>query len=356
MNVRLTPALLILKLLLASCALAQTPPPAAAPTAFSASPAEARATSALPVIAVQGNRFVNPKGETVIFRGLALSDPAELLRKGQWGRRYFEKAKEWNANVVRIPVHPSDWRGLGEEKYLKMLDDAVQWSGELGMHVIIDWHTIGNLLTGVFHRPIYLTSRDETFRFWYAIAQRYKANPTVAMYELYNEPTNVDGQMGPMPWGDYRILIEQLTFMVQTINPRAIVLVAGFNWGYDLSQVRYDPVQAKNVAYVTHPYPQKREEIQEASWERDWGFVAAKYPVVATEFGFMAAGDRGAHRPVIADEKYGEAIIAFFEKRGISWTPWVFDAEWSPMLIDDWNYTPTRQGKFFQEKLRQLNK
>ena len=41
---------------------------------------------------------------------------------------------------------------------------------------------------------------------------------------------------------------------------------------------------------------------------------------------------------------------------GISWTPWVFDAEWWPNLIEDWNYTPTRQGKFVKEKLRQLNK
>jgi hypothetical protein len=120
--------------------------------------------------------------------------------------------------------------------------------------------------------------------------------------------------------------------------------------------VRYDPVKAPNVAYVTHPYPQKRRENWEAGWERDWGHVAQKYPIVATEFGFMQEGERGAHVPVIGDETYGEAIIAFFEKRGISWAPWVFDAEWTPNLIADWNYAPTRQGKFFSEKLRQLNK
>jgi len=348
-----TPRFGVLNLLLATFALAQTP---AAPVPFSAPPAETKAVASLPVIAVRGNHFVNPAGETVIFRGLAMSDPAELSKKGQWARRYFEEAKKWNANVVRIPVHPADWRRLGEAAYLKMLDEAVQWSGELGMHVIIDWHTIGNMLTGVYHLPMYVTSRDETFRFWYTIAERYKNNSTVALYELYNEPTNRDGNMGPMPWGEYRKLIEDLTFMIQSINPRAIVLVAGFNWGYDLSQVRYDPVRAQNVAYVTHPYPQKRRENWETNWQLDWGSVAEKYPIVATEFGFTGEHDRGAHVPVIGDEKYGEAIIAFFEKRGISWTPWVFDAEWAPPLIDDWNYTPTKQGAFFREKLRQLNK
>src|SRR5688572_33138652 len=115
-----------------------------APRTFSSTPAGTKATAKLPLIAVQGNRFVNPAGETVVFRGLALADPAALLDRGQWGRRYFEEARKWKANVVRIPVHPTDWRRLGEAAYLKMLDDAVQWSGELGMYVIIDWHTIGN--------------------------------------------------------------------------------------------------------------------------------------------------------------------------------------------------------------------
>lgn len=327
-----------------------------APRPFSAPPPETKAAAPLPVIAVKGNKFVKPDGSTLVFRGLALSDPAALKDRGQWSRRYFEEAKKWNANVVRIPVHPRDWRRLGQQEYLKMVDEAVQWSGELGMYVIIDWHTIGNLLTGVYHLPMYETTRDETFRFWYTIAQRYKNNPVVAMYELYNEPTNVDGAMGPMPWDEYRKLVEDLTSMIQRINPRAIVLVAGYDWGYDLSPVRYEPIRASNVAYVTHPYPQKRRDNWEVQWERDWGFVAARYPIVATEFGFMDEKGRGAHVPVIGDEKYGEAIIAFFEKRGISWTPWVFDAEWSPQLIDDWNFTPTRQGVFFREKMQQLNK
>lgn len=350
MNPALAPKLCALSVLLLTAASGQAPLP------FHAAAAETKATAALPLISVQGNRFVDPQGNTVVFRGLALSDPAALVKKGQWGRRYFEEARKWRANVVRIPVHPAEWRRVGEQDYLKMLDDAVQWSAELGMYVIIDWHTIGNMLTGVYHRPSYITSRDETFRFWYAIAERYKNNATVAMYELYNEPTNRDGLMGPMPWGEYRKLIEDLTSMVQAINPRAIVLVAGYNFAYDLSQVRYDPVKAPNVAYVTHPYPQKRRDNWETNWQRDWGHVAEKYPLVATEFGFMQETDRGAHVPVIGDETYGEAIIAFFEQRGISWTPWVFDVEWTPNLLDDWNYTPSRQGRFFRAKMEQLNR
>lgn len=79
-------SLVVFLSLFTSAVLAQTP---AAPVPFSAPPAGAKSAATLPVIIVQGNRFVNPAGETFIFRGLALSDPAALLERGQWSRRYF---------------------------------------------------------------------------------------------------------------------------------------------------------------------------------------------------------------------------------------------------------------------------
>ncbi len=331
---------------LVSSALAQT---------FGEGPLAADTTAHLPPIAVDGNRFVNPEGETVVFRGLALSDPHALLERGQWGRGYFEAARSWNANLVRIPVHPASWRELGSRQYLELLDNAIQWAGELGLYVIIDWHTIGNPLTDVYHRDNYITDRGETFRFWYTIASRYGRNPTVAFYELFNEPTNRGGQMGRLPWAQYRAYIEELIYMLRQIDPDCIPLVAGFNWAYELRNAKEDPLPFAGVAYVSHPYPQKRNPPWEQQWLADWGHMASEYPVFCTEFGFMSEDGPGAHIPVIGDETYGEALVAFMEARGISWTPWVFDAQWSPQLIEDWDFTPTRQGRFFREKMQQLN-
>ena len=307
-------------------------------------------------ISVDGNRFVNEEGETVVFRGVSASDPYSLEERGLWGRAYFEEIRKWNANVVRIPVHPANWREKGDDAFLAMLDQAVQWSAELGMYVIIDWHSIGNPLTDVYHRKDYITDRGETMSFWYAVAQRYRDNNAVACYELWNEPTNRDGRMGPLPWSEYKAYMEEIISLIRHNDPTAIPLVAGFSFGYDLTSVRNDPIDFEGVAYCSHPYPQKREAPWEGQWQTDWGFVAEDYPMICTEFGFMDADGPGAHRPVIADEVYGEAIIKFFEERGISWTAWVFDARWSPQLLDDWDYTPSRQGRFFKKKLEELNK
>lgn len=192
----------------------------------------------LPFIRVAGNHFVDENGKVFIFRGVSFSDPDRLERMGHWNKAYFEVARNWNANVVRFPVHPRAWRERGEEEYLKLLDQGIQWAAELRLYVIIDWHSIGNLRTELFQHPMYNTTKTETLRFWKTIAQRYA---------------------------------------------------------------------------------------------------------------------RGAHIPVIGDESYGEAIIGYFNKKGISWTAWVFDPVWSPQLIENWDFEPSQQGGFFKAKLEQLN-
>ena len=322
---------------------------------FSDAPETAEMDSMLPQINVEGNHFVNDKGETVIFRGVDLPDPFHLKEKHHWKKSYFEAIKEWHANVVRIPVHPRIWRKQGIEKTMRILDQGVEWAQELGMYVIIDWHTIGNPITGVPHRPEYLTTREETFYFWYLIANRYKGNSTVLCYELYNEPTNCFETMGKMPWSEYKAYIEDLIYMIYHIDDTAIPLVAGFDWAYDLSHVATDPIGYPGVAYSIHPYPQKRKQPWPEQWEKDWGFVAQKYPMIATEFGFMGEEEPGSHNPVISDENYGEQIIDFMEERGISWTPWVFDPEWPPRLIENWKYEPSRQGRFFKKVMQEKN-
>jgi hypothetical protein len=323
---------------------------------IAARPAAGQPDSApLPFLHVEGNRIVDEAGNAVVLRGVSFSDPDRLEKLGHWDRGYFEAAKSWGANVVRFPIHPSAWRERGEDGYLRLLDEGIAWASELEMYVIVDWHSIGNLQTEVFQHPMYNTTKAETFRFWKAIAERYAGNPVIAFYELFNEPTSYRGTLGRLTWEQHRALMEELIFLVYAHDETVIPLVGGLDWAYDLSGVREDPVRFPGVAYVAHPYPQKRTPPWEPKWEENFGFVAERYPVVATELGFMSADGRGAHIPVIGDETYGEALIGYFEEKGISWTAWVFDPEWSPQLIEDWDFEPTQQGRFFRDRLTELN-
>ena len=126
----------------------------------------------LPQITVKGNHFVDPSGNTILFRGLSIADPDKIDGQGHWNRELFTKVKEIGTRMVRIPVHPVAWRERTPVEYLKLLDQAVEWCTDLDMYVDIDWHSIGNLATGVFQDPMYDTSLQETYNFWRTMARR----------------------------------------------------------------------------------------------------------------------------------------------------------------------------------------
>lgn len=307
----------------------------------------------LDLVQVAGNKFVTAKGDILLFTGLDASDPFKLKKDGHWNKAYFQEIKNWGANIVRLPVHPLHWRGVGKTEYAKLLDQGVQWAKEVGLYVIIDWHSIGNLRSELFQDPMYETTRKEIFEFWQLMALQYKDNTTVAFFELFNEPTTHHGKLGTCTWAQWKELMEELIIIIRAHNAKAIPLVAGFNWAYDLTEVATNPIQADSIAYVSHPYPMKREKPWEEQWTKDWGYVAKKYPLFLTEIGFCGANERGAHIPVISDESYGDAITSYCNQQGISYSVWVFDPQWAPMLIEDWKFTPTRQGRYFKKALQQ---
>jgi endoglucanase len=301
----------------------------------------------LPLISVKGNRFADPEGKPVLFRGVNIADPDKLESQGHWNRELFVKVKETGATVVRIPVHPVAWRGRGTANYLALLDQAVQWSTDLGLYVDIDWHSIGNLKQGLFQDPMYETSLPETLNFWRVMAAHFNGNHTVAFFELFNEPTIYSGKLGSMSWDEWRQINEDMITVIRGYDRETIPLVAGLDWAYDLTPLRINPVRAERIGYVTHPYPNKRTQPWPPKWEEDFGFAADQYPMIATEIGFNS--EFGSKED---NDKYATEITSYLESRGISWTAWCFDPEWGPTMISSWEpFALTAEGKFFTDEM-----
>ena len=304
----------------------------------------------LPRVSVKGNQFI-ANNQLMVFQGVSTSDPEKLSRANHWNKEYFEAIKSWNADLVRFPVHPAAWRRLGQEKYTQLLDEGIKIAGDLGMYVIIDWHSIGNLKTEKYQNDSYNTTQKETMEFWDLMSKRYGQNTTVAFFELFNEPTTMGGKLGECSWSEWKALNEQMINIIRKNKAPTVPLVAGFNWAYDLVPIANEPVNAEGIGYVSHPYPMKRPKPWEDKWTADWGFASKKYPVILTEIGFCGEGERGAHVPVISDESYGDAITSYTKQNNISYVVWVFDPQWAPMLLEDWQYTPTRQGRYFKKAM-----
>jgi len=350
---RITTGLFVIVILCSLGALAQTAPSATQNRkvsdwwhgAYLTRPLNSPDGKKLPLISVSGNRFVDAAGKPILFRGVNIADPDKIESQGHWSKDFFVKVKETGATVVRIPVHPAAWRGRGAKNYLALLDQAVQWSTDLGMYVDIDWHSIGNLKQGLFQDPMYETSLPETFNFWRTMAAHFKGNHTVAFFELFNEPTIYRGQLGNMTWDEWRQINEDMIALIRAYNQETIPLVAVLDWAYDLSPLRDSPIRAEHIGYVTHPYPNKRSQPWPPKWEEDFGFASANYPIIATELGFSS--EYGSKDET---EKYGTQIIDYLESKNISWTVWCFDPEWGQRMISSWDtFALTGEGKFFTD-------
>jgi aryl-phospho-beta-D-glucosidase BglC (GH1 family) len=123
------------------------------------------------------------------------------------------------ATVIRV----QSTRGVeGEGDEARLLDQAVMWASELGIYLIVEWHSMGNLEMGLLQHPMHETTKQGTFEFWRAIAHRYAGVPTIAFYEIFNEPTLFDGTLGKMTWGEWKRINEQVIDLIRAHGAKAI--------------------------------------------------------------------------------------------------------------------------------------
>ena len=307
-------------------------------------------------ISVKGNKFVDEQGSHVLFKGVAIADPSKILGDGHWDRKHFHAIKKWGANIIRIPVHPGNFRKLGEEKYLRLLDQAIQWCEEYRMYAIIDWHSTGNLKEQKFEAHHHITSMKETLAFWDLVSSRYADNPTVAFYEVFNEPAaNVREypELGDCTWAQWKLMVEKIIDAIRANDKQTVTLVGGFDWAYDLRDAADSPIAREGVAYVAHPYPGKSKPPREPHWEEHFGFLASRFPIFATEMGYY---NKGEVEHFVDDGSFRDGILKYLDQKKISWCAWTFDPDWSPALIDSYDYAPTDSGRFFKNAMSRGSK
>ena len=138
--------------------------------------------------------------------------------------------------------------------------------------------------------------------------------------------------------------------VIRGYDAETTVLVGGFDWAYDLTPVHENPIAAQNIGYTVHPYPNKVTQPWKPKWERDWGFVAATYPVFATEFGTDVRGNQTIDFD--DPEFYGNQILSYLEEQDMGWCIWVYDPTWGGAKIKSWNYEPTEGMKYWSAGMK----
>ena len=260
---------------------------------------------------------------------------------------------------------PYQKKGEGGMAYRKLVDAAVEAASARGAYVALDLHVFGAPLA-------------KHVEFWKDAALRYKNHPGV-LYELFNEPHSISWKIwrdggklkGPDNKstdvgakennedddGEVSTGMQALLDAVRATGARNIVIAGGLDWGYDLSGVACefalkDHDSGLGIVYSSHIYP----------WKKDWQGktldAAAKYPVFIGEvgtppdwksFSFIPESQRTED---LSKTDWARDMLGLIQKHKLNWTGFSFHPKCGPMVIQDWDYTPTPYwGVFVKEAL-----
>jgi endoglucanase len=141
----------------------------------------------------------------------------------------------------------------------RMIDNLLSWCKANNMYVVLDLHAApggqgtDKNIADIFYEnnlwqfPVF---QDVTTRLWERIAQRYKSEPAIAMYDVLNEPNNVPGG-GPT----IRSLLQRLISAIRNQGDNHMLLLNGNGWGnnYDyLEPFNFSPNWG--LVYNAHRY------------------------------------------------------------------------------------------------------
>jgi endoglucanase len=294
----------------------------------------------------------------------------------------------YSNQMVELPIVPSsaymnfyngsgpintDLEGLNS---LEILDKIVDYSGQIGLRVILDNHRSENGETAEANGLWYTAQYPESdwINDWETLARRYSGNSTVIGMDLRNEPHSVGS--GGAFWtstnieNDWHLAAERAGDAILKVNPRLLIFVegtdtktdTGYWWGGNLLGVASAPVVlsvAHQVVYSAHEYG---PNLYQQSWfnakttpaslqalsTKMWGYVSKKgiAPVWVGEFGTPndaadlespAAGSQG---------QWFESFISYLTAdKNLSWTYWDLGEDTDALLDGDWDATPVSAQK-----------
>jgi endoglucanase len=282
----------------------------------------------LPWLHTEGNKLKDANGNDVVLRGVSLIDLAATEEWEGGINAMIDRLTDpddaqsnsagWGTKVLRLVVTPADTEQGSPDRYLpgtmyyeKYLRPTVDYAAKKGLYAIIDWHYID---TTTLHQ-------DTTAAFWQDIAPRFKDDSNV-LFELYNEPTNSGS------WATVKPDMQTWYDIVREAAPDNIVLVGTPQWCQLVNSAASDPIDAENVMYVAHMYPQHwalpslREQITSA---------AQKFPLFISEWGFQERMNDPLLNGTITS--YGAPFKTFIDDLDVSWSAWCASSTWGPPMF-----------------------
>lgn len=203
-----------------------------------------------------------------------------------------------------------------QDEGFKLLDNLIHWCKRSGIYVIIDMHAAPGGQTGqniddsANNQPeLFMDARnqDRLVALWVKIATRYKDEPTVAAYDLLNEPLPEKTGAAKKYKSQLEPLYKRITQAIREVDKKHMITVEGANWANDWS-VFSTPFD-NNLVYQFHYYcwnnPTRLNDISQ--------YLDARKRLGAP----LWAGETGER-----DDAIYWATTDYFEANNIGWSFW----------------------------------
>jgi len=332
-------------------------------------PDQADGNAPLP-LKVAGTKILNSRGEPVLLRGVNAAS-MEWTSDGQGHilQTVNTAIHDWHVNVIRLPLTQDRWfgrapeQGDGGKAYRELVQQIVNTCSTNQCYIILDLHWSD---CNEWGKNIGQHSMPDlnSVAFWKDFAPVYANHPAV-LFDLYNEPHDVSwevwldgGRITDKPNTRRAALtprtyeavgMQRLLDTVRATGANNVVVAGGLDWAYDFSGILdgrqlADP-HGRGVIYANHCYDNKGDSVD--TWIAKMEEASAKLPVIVSEFG----GNSGPSRVVPSDDWLLHVMQALDDHQW-SWTAWDLHPAAGPILISDWNYTPsTRFGVYVKQAL-----
>ena len=304
-----------------------------------------------------GKAIVNDSGDTILLRGMGLGgwmlqEGYMLQTAGFANAQYQIRAKiegligaadtdlfyeawlanhvrkididslsAWGFNAVRLPMHynlftlpiedePVPGQNTWLDKGFELTDSLIAWCKQNEMYVILDLHAapggqgydqgISDYDTTKPSLWESTANKGKTVALWRRIAEKYAEEPTVAGYDLINEPNwNLPGNI-PL-----KNLYLEITNIIRSVDTNHMLFIEGNWFANDFTGLT--PPWDDNMVYSPHKYWSYNDQAS-IQWVLD---IRENFDVP------IYFGESGENSNV-----WFRDAIKLLEDRGISWAWW----------------------------------
>jgi hypothetical protein len=351
--------------------------------------------------------IVDANGNVVQLHGVDRSGTEYACVQG-WGffdgpsdQTSIDAMKTWHINAVRVPLNEDCWLGIngvssnyGGTNYQNAITTYVNLLTSNGMVTILDLHwTAPGSQSATSQAP--MTDADHSPTFWTQVATAFANNGSV-IFDLFNEPYISDwncwtqgGNCAQSNGTTYNVAgMASLIKAVRSTGAQNVIILGGLGYSSDFSQwlqsvnsiptlaAPLDGISISNIAASWHAYDFNSEQSQCPSQYNGYSgscttgeqtatnthvtdVLAAGFPVVIGEMGISAYSSSTAANfssTGLQDiQTWLNSLMTWADGQGQSYLGWEWNTGGSPLLITDYNGTPTQYfGQTYQAHVQSL--